>query len=275
MRLLLGALDARESIDTTIQDEAQSGAFACAGAEEAERLIALWRQVMHSVCTGHPELARRGQLERAFARLREPLVTACARADGERIDILALGGSAGGIQAIGTLLGAFTRFSPATVLIVLHTHPSSPALMPLVLSRFSSLPIAFPTDGGLPILGTAYVAPPGRHLAIEDGRFRLLDSPRVRYSRPSIDVLFNSAAQSFGRRLASVLVSGTGRDGADGTRAVREHGGFTLAQDPASAEFGTMPEVAIATGAVQIVGDLSRLRRVLRRLVARGWAAVA
>jgi chemotaxis response regulator CheB len=277
LRLLIAALDGASpaAVEAQVRAEARRGAFACATELEAREVIAVWEGVLRSVCAGHPELARGGHVERTFERLRAPLLAACRRATAKRVDVVAVGGSAGGIEAVGPLLAALSWRSPATLLVVIHTHPSAPAHLPLVLSRFTSLPIAYPTDGGLPMLGTAFVAPPNRHLAIEDGRLRLLDSPRVCYSRPSIDVLFATAAASFGPRLASVVLSGTGRDGAAGTVTVRARGGITLAQDPEEADFGTMPEHAIATGAVQIVGDLSVIRRKLNRTIVEGRPAAA
>jgi len=262
------------TLDRAALDEARTGAFAGATAAEAERILALWRDTLRSLADGLPHIARREQLDGALERVRKSVLAACHRVAGDRIDIILIGGSAGGIPAIGKILSALDADIAASLLIVLHTHPSAPALMPVVLSKFTSVSIVYPADGGLPQLGQAYVAPPGRHLGVEDGKLRLLDRPQVRFSRPSIDVLFETAAESFGPRVVSVVLSGTGSDGADGTVAVKRHGGVTLAQDPASAQFGTMPQSTIKTGAVRLVAGLQELSEMLRRLVAEGVSAM-
>jgi two-component system chemotaxis response regulator CheB len=273
LALALGKASDR-ALDRAALAEARTGAFAGASVEQAERVLALWRETLRSLADGLPHLARRGELDAALDRVRRSVLAACHRAATDRVDILLIGGSAGGIPAVGALLGQLDKLTAASVLIVLHTHPSAPALKPLVLSKYGSMPVSYPADGGFPHLGHAYVAPPGRHLGVEEGRLRLLDRPQVRFSRPSIDVLFESAAECYGPRVASVVVSGTGRDGADGTVAVHRHGGITLAQDPESAEFDAMPQAAVHTGTVRRVAPLPALGKLLGRLVAEGASAL-
>src|SRR5205807_3722319 len=123
---------------------------------------------------------------------------------------------------------------------------------------------------GMIYLGHAYVAPPASHLVITDGRLDLVDGPPVHFVKPSADVLFESAALAFGPRLMSVVLSGSGVDGAAGTRAVHDHGGITLTQEPESVDFRGMPEAAIATGSVDYVGNLQRLGSIIERLVLEG-----
>jgi two-component system chemotaxis response regulator CheB len=142
-----------------------------------------------------------------------------------------------------------------------------------VLARHIPISVSAAVDGGALHLGSAHVAPPGWHLVVAGGALRLLDAPPVRFVKPSADVLFGSAAAAFGRRLASVVLSGTGSDGAAGSGLVRKYGGTTFAQDPGEAEFGGMPAAAIATGDVQHVLPVSDLARVLGRAVLRGRTA--
>ena len=93
----------------------------------------------------------------------------------------------------------------------------------------------------------------------EPSRVRLLETPTVHYSRPSIDLLFGSVAVSFGARSVGIILSGSGRDGASGVSAINMAGGVTMAEDPSKAEFGAMPYAAVATGYVDIVLPLSKL----------------
>lgn len=254
--------------ERALEEEARRGAFARSDLAAARRVLDVWRGVLRSFVAGHPGIDRRGAVEAALARIAERLEAVLARVAGERIDIIAVGASAGGIPALGALLGPLDPAMAATVVVVLHTHERSPMMLPLVLGRTTRLPIAYPVERGHLLLGHVYIAPPGLHLAVRDGRMRLLATPPVCLSRPSIDVLFTSVAASFGPRVASVVLSGTNRDGAEGTRAVREHGGLTFAQSPADAEFGFMPAASISTGAVQHVAPAAAIGRELARRLA-------
>jgi two-component system chemotaxis response regulator CheB len=276
LELLAQALRSKSdrALDRSALAEARTGAFAGASVDQAERVLALWRDTLRSLADGLPHLARGAELAAALERVRRSVLAALHRASSDRFDIVLIGGSAGGIPAVGAVLAKLDGLTAASLLIVLHTHPSAPALMPLVLSKYTDMPVSYPADGGFPHLGNAYVAPPGRHLGVDDGRLRLLDRPQVRFSRPSIDVLFETAARSFGPRALSVVVSGTGRDGADGTVAVHRHGGITLAQDPDGAEFGGMPQAALATGALDRVAPLAALGDLVARLIAEGASAL-
>jgi two-component system chemotaxis response regulator CheB len=263
------------TIERAVDVEMRRGAFAgCQTAGEAQRVLDVWRDVLRSFAQGHPGQVDGGALEAAVARIGRLVETAVPRIAATAIDVVAIGGSAGAIPAVGALLSRFDELTPATLLLVLHTHARAPMMMPLVLSRFTRLPLAYPVERGRLLLGHVYIAPPGRHLAVRAGRMRLLGTPPVCLCRPSIDVLFASAAASFGPRLASLLLSGSGRDGAEGTQEVRARGGATFAQSPADAEHGIMPAAAIATGAVQFVAPIAALAQELGRQIAEGRHAV-
>jgi two-component system chemotaxis response regulator CheB len=149
--------------------------------------------------------------------------------------------SAGGLNALLTLLPPLPADFPAPVICVQHMHPHQPSLMVDILARRCALRIAFAADGTLPEAGLLLVAPPDRHTVIaEDGHTRLWDGPPVNHVRPSADLLFSSAAAVMGAGTVAVVLSGTGHDGAAGAAAVREAGGTVLVQAPQSCDFPGM-----------------------------------
>ena len=127
-----------------------------------------------------------------------------------------------------------------------------------------------PVHGGERLAaGTVFVAPPGHHLVVDaDGGLSLTDALRVQFVRPSADVLFASLAESWGRGAIAVVLTGTGRDGADGVRAVKRHGGTVIVQDEATAEFFGMPGAAIRTGTADRVLPLAAIAAALVELTA-------
>jgi two-component system, chemotaxis family, protein-glutamate methylesterase/glutaminase len=183
-----------------------------------------------------------------------------------KYDVVAVGASAGGLNSLFQLLNPLpVAFSPS-ILVVLHLSPEHPSHLAEVLERKLQLNVRQASDGEPIIPGTVYVAPPKLHLLAEPARVRLLGSPAVHYSRPSIDLLFESVAANFGGHSVAIILSGTGRDGASGIRAVKTAGGITMAEDPNQAEFSAMPYAAVATGCVDIVLPLSQLAASLINL---------
>ncbi len=166
-------------------------------------------------------------------------------------DAIVIGASAGGVDVLGQILPMLPAHFGAAVLIVLHLPPATPSFLVSALSSRCALPVAEP-DAGEPICGgRVYVAPPDYHMLVDtDARVALSIGGPVRYSRPSIDVLMESAADVYGPRLLGVLLSGANDDGARGLAAIRAAGGTTWAQTPATAAAPQMPEAAIALGAV-------------------------
>ena len=173
--------------------------------------------------------------------------------------VVAVGASAGGLNSLFKLLGPLPASFPVSILVVLHMSPEHPSHLAEVLGRKVALKVRQAGDGELMSPGTVYVAAPNRHLVAEPSRVRLLETPTVHYSRPSIDLLFQSVAVSFGARAVGIILSGSGRDGASGVSAINMAGGVTIAEDPSKAEFGAMPYAAVATGYVDIVLPLSKL----------------
>ena len=156
-------------------------------------------------------------------------------------DIIVIGASAGGVQALSTLVVDLPSNLPAAVFIVLHISANVPSLLPNILARESKLDVAHAIDGEPIMRRRVYVAPPGQHLIIEDGHVRLVHGPKENLHRPSIDALFRSAARWAGSRVIGVVLTGARDDGKVGMRAVQQRGGITIVQDPSEAPFPSMP----------------------------------
>lgn len=169
--------------------------------------------------------------------------------------LIAIGCSAGGLQALQVLLPALKPGGSAGLVLVSHTGSASVVMLCELLAGIAPLPVSEAVERSWPAPARLYVAPSGYHLLMEiDGRFALSVDPRVTYSRPSIDVLFESAALAYGSRLCGVILSGANHDGAAGLAAVHDAGGLCVVQDPATAEADAMPRAAIArVGAAQVL----------------------
>ncbi len=187
---------------------------------------------------------------------------------GERYEVVALAASAGGISALGRVLGALPVGFPVAVLVVQHLDPRHETVIADVLGRRTTLPVKLAEAEERITPGTIYVAPPNRHLLVGPaGALTLTSSELVHFVRPSADLLFESVAGAYGPRAIACVLTGTGRDGAMGVSAVKARGGTVIVQDPASAEFKGMPEAAIATGPVDFVLPLEEIGIVIRGLI--------
>lgn len=182
-------------------------------------------------------------------------------------DIVVVGGSAGGIEALQRLLEALPMSLPAAVFVVVHTHPTSPGYLPQILTRAGSLPAAHAEDGEPVVSGRIYVAPPDHHLLIEDGHVRLTKGPKENRSRPAVDTLFRSAAYFHGPRVIGVILSGMLDDGTAGLWTVKDRGGCALVQEPEDAQFSSMPESALRHVQVDERLPAAELGPALARLV--------
>lgn len=156
-----------------------------------------------------------------------------------------IGASAGGVQALQQVASKLPCDLAAVVLVVLHLHGASPSYMPEILSRAGPLPALSPPDWSLTEPGRIYVARPDHHMALNDGRVRMTLGPRENLHRPSIDVLFRSAAKSYGPRAIGVLLTGADDDGAAGLQAIQLAGGTVIVQDPNDSVFPMMPLSAL------------------------------
>ncbi len=183
-----------------------------------------------------------------------------------RFDVVAVGASAGGLHALTTLLAPIEANFPSSILVVQHLDPHHKSLMGDLLGRQTKLRVKQAEHGEVILPGIVYIAPPDEHLLVGPGKIQLAHSQLVHYSRPSIDLLFESVAGTYGSRSIGVVLSGSNRDGAAGTRTIHEAGGVTLAQQPVNAEFKTMPQAAIATGCIDLVVELADIGTVVTEL---------
>jgi two-component system chemotaxis response regulator CheB len=181
-----------------------------------------------------------------------------------RIDAVVVGASAGAIEALGEVLTPLPASTPWPVLVVVHLPANQPSLLPALFGRRCALPVREPLDKDAVTTGI-WFAPPDYHLLIESGGTIALsvDEP-VNHSRPSVDVLFESAAQVYGEGLVAVVLTGASSDGAKGAKAIRDAGGYVIVQDPATAEASTMPSEAIKRSAPQWVASLEAIGSALR-----------
>ncbi|CAH2909240.1 MAG: Chemotaxis response regulator protein-glutamate methylesterase CheB (EC [uncultured Paraburkholderia sp.] len=179
-------------------------------------------------------------------------------------ELVVIGGSAGGMEVINLLLAALpASFAPA-VMIVMHLPPDLPSYLVHALAHRCVLPVIEPDAGDEIMPGRVYVAPPGYHMLVEvDKTVALSTDPAVRFSRPSIDVLFESAAAVYREQLLALLLSGANDDGAQGLQRVRASGGLTWVQDPGTATSPDMPRTAIERGAADYIYSPETMARRL------------
>lgn len=173
-----------------------------------------------------------------------------------RIELVAIGASAGGVEALSMLLQALPADFPAALAIVLHIPPDRFSLLPQLYASRCALPVKEVEDKEMVQAGTVYFAAPDYHMLVEpDKSFALSQEEPVNFSRPSIDLMLDSAAAAYGERLLGIILTGGSPDGAEGLRAVREQGGRAWVQDPAGADASAMPAAAIErAGADRILG---------------------
>ncbi len=183
-------------------------------------------------------------------------------------DIVVVGASAGGVEALMRFARAAPADFSAPVLVVLHVPASGPSVLPQILERAGRLGAVHAEDG-MELDGAGfYIAPPDRHMRIEGTRIQLDPGPRENGHRPAIDPLFRSAADSFGERAAGVILSGTLDDGTVGLFCIKEAGGTALAQDPLDALYPAMPANAIAYARPDYILPIEELVDTLVRLTA-------
>ena len=164
---------------------------------------------------------------------------------GQRRDIVVVGASAGGVEALQVLVGHLPADLPVAVFVVLHIPSRGPRALAAILNRAGPLPVLDALPGQRPRRGTVMVAQPDRHLVFANARVHLSTEPAIDGHRPSIDLLFSSAASAFGDRVIGVVLSGSGDDGSDGLSAVAQAGGVAIVQDPEQAGQASMPRQAL------------------------------
>lgn len=181
--------------------------------------------------------------------------------------VLAIGTSAGGMNALQRLFRLIPDAFPWPIVVVQHLAPDRETLLPDILARSSKLDIKLAQAGDRLKPHTVYIAPPSHHLVLNHDRtLALNDAPAVHFSRPSIDTLFTSLAEVCGQDAIAIILTGANVDGADGIKAIKAKGGLTIAQSPDTAEVSSMPRAAIQTGAIDHVLDLEDIAEKLIQL---------
>lgn len=181
-------------------------------------------------------------------------------------DIIVIGASAGGFEALKNLAGALPAELPAAVFITLHVPERSQGILPAFLNRAGPLPAAEAVHGEAIRAGRIYVAPPDYHLVLGQGHLELSHGPRENMQRPCINVMFRSAANVYGERVAGVLLTGLLDDGASGLWEIQQRHGTTIVQDPDEARFRSMPDSAIRGMNVEYIVGLAEMGPLLARL---------
>lgn len=190
-----------------------------------------------------------------------------------RYELIVIGCSMGGMHAIQTILEVLPQDFPVPVVIVQHRYRTSNEALPSFLRRHANLAVVDADDKQWIRPGTVYLAPADYHLLVERnaerGELSLSVDDRVAHSRPSIDVLFESAASAYTAGVIGVVLTGANADGAHGAKVIKRRGGFVVVQDPETAESPEMPRAAIAAAAVDRILPLERIGPFLIELCRR------
>jgi two-component system chemotaxis response regulator CheB len=194
-------------------------------------------------------------------------MNATAPSDRQHRDLVVIGASAGGVDALKEVVAGLDARLPATVCIVLHISPDAPSALARILHRAGSLPCREAREGEALRPGEILVAPPDRHLTIEDGHVHLSAGPRENGHRPAVDPLFRSAAQARDGRVVGVVLSGNRDDGSAGLALIKECGGAAIVQDPSEALYPGMPSNAIANVEVDTVARVADIAAVIGEMV--------
>jgi two-component system, chemotaxis family, protein-glutamate methylesterase/glutaminase len=186
-------------------------------------------------------------------------------------DIIVIGASAGGVDALRLIAAGLPADLPAAVFVTIHVPPGG-ALLHEVLSRAGALPAETASEAAAIEEGRIYVAPPDHHLVLQKGRMRLVRGLKENRARPAVDPLFRSAALTYGPRVIGVVLTGSLDDGAVGLATIKSHGGLAVVQDPADALFPGMPRSALAAVRPDVVAPASEIAAVLACLARQGRA---
>ena len=186
-------------------------------------------------------------------------------AEGGKYKAIVIGASAGGLSALTTLFGSLPADFPLPIMVVQHRYRDQLNLLEEILQNKCKIRIRQVEEKEKIEPGTVYIAPPDYHLLVEeDFTFSLSSDPLVSFSRPSIDVLFESAAIAYKRSLVGVVLTGANKDGAAGLLAIKKQGGLTIAQSPEEAEYPYMPQAAIDKGGAALVLTLMEIQTRIR-----------
>lgn len=179
------------------------------------------------------------------------------------VAIVVIGASLGGLKALKALLGTLPKDFPLPLAIVQHRGKEADETLTRLLREVCALPVSEVRDKDRIVPGHLYVAPSDYHLLVERGWFALSTEAPVNYARPSIDVLFESAADTYGDGVIGVILTGSSEDGTKGAARIKARGGSVIVQDPATAEAPAMPSAAIAAAPVDRILPLSSIAAFL------------
>lgn len=182
--------------------------------------------------------------------------------------LVVIGTSLGGLSALQIMLKGIPEYFPAAIVIVQHRERGSTKMLSQLLQQESALPLMEVEDKEPIRFGSIYLAPPDYHLLVEPGQFSLSVDPPVAFARPSIDVLFESAAMVYGKSVIGVVLTGANQDGSAGLAQIKAKGGLAIVQDPRTAECPVMPEAALSKSSVDYVLPLNQISQMLVSLCA-------
>ncbi len=186
---------------------------------------------------------------------------------GRRFRAVVVGVSSGGVEALRVMLGGLPKDFPLPVMIVAHLSHEADNGLARLLDDLCGIRVKEADELERAVAGTVYLAPPNYHLLVErDGTLSLSVDAPVRFARPSVDVLFESAADAFGPALIGVVMTGAGSDGSSGLKRIKEAGGVTVVQDPDEAAVDPMPRSAIETAFPDHIVPLAGIAPLLVRL---------
>ncbi|HEX3582202.1 MAG TPA: chemotaxis protein CheB [Thermoanaerobaculia bacterium] len=175
------------------------------------------------------------------------------------VRLIVIGCSLGGMHALTTIFGELPETFPVPIAVVQHRYRTSNEGLPAYFRRHSRLQVVDADDKQWIRAGSVYLAPANYHLLVEDGEFSLSVDEAVAFSRPSVDVLFESAADAYREAVVGIILTGANADGARGVARIKKNGGFVIVQDPKTAEAPEMPQAAIASATVDRILPLERI----------------
>lgn len=184
-----------------------------------------------------------------------------------RSQLVVIGTSLGGMDALSAVFGMLPKNFPAPILVVIHRSKESTETVILMLQRITTLKVVEPTDKQSIVKGYIYVAPADYHLLVEDMHRALSVDEPVCNARPSIDVLFESAADEYAENVIGVILTGASKDGVNGLAAIKSNGGISIVQDPSTAESKILPEAVISAMTVDHIVPLDEIGKMLVELV--------
>lgn len=203
------------------------------------------------------------EIEKIRSMRKGGVLTAAKRA---RFEVIVIGASAGGLHALTEVLRPLSPGFSCSIVVVQHLHKAHKSLLSDLLGRVTELPVKEAVHGEPLLGGVIYLATADKHLIIKRGFLSVVNPELVSYFRPSIDLMFESAAKAYGSHCVGVVLSGSMQDGCEGLRAIKQAGGTTMAELPEDAEFKSMPQSAIATGCVDYVVPLAEIASALTKL---------